>query len=371
MDTIDTEVIVVGGGVVGLSIAAQLAGFGLETILIEKNKVLGEEVSARNSGVIHAGFYYPQDSLKSQMCNVGNKAIYNYCKERNIYAKRTGKLLVSKDANAKKLFDYYIKNARSVGAASLRILGCKDISDLEPAVTADYGLLSPETGVLDVHGYIAELEKDFHACNGLISLKTKWLDSEKSGQFFASTLVSGDEEFQVKSRFIVFCTGLHSFSQSKAQLFKHVDLIKNVNFTKGHYFKLSGATPFNHLIYPLPTQFGLGIHATFDVDGSVRFGPDTALSKDIDYSFNIGVKDKLVSAIKEYWPDVLAGNLHEDYVGIRPKIQNSDEIFTDFSILDVGDHGVENCIFLQGIESPGLTCSIPIGRYVCSKLIGK
>ena len=354
---------------IGLLVANQLSNKGLEKILVEKNTVLGEEVSARNSGVIHAGFYYPAGSLKYQFCNIGNKALYSYCKQKGVNTKRTGKILVSKDKNANAIFQRYIKNSQFIGASSLTILDYNELNKLEPEIEADYGLYSPETGIVDVHGYLSALASDFEANNGLISLRTKLLDSKKVGEYFYSKLQSGQEKFNVKSKYIVFCTGLHSFNMTRTELFSEVKEVKNINFTKGHYFKLSGRTPFNHLIYPLPTKFGLGVHATFDLDGSVRFGPDTEFSSGIDYSFSPGVKDQFLSAIKDYWPDVLSENLHEDYVGVRPKIQKKNEQFADFSILTDQNHGIENCVFLQGIESPGLTCSIPIGKYVCSQLI--
>jgi L-2-hydroxyglutarate oxidase LhgO len=120
----------------------------------------------------------------------------------------------------------------------------------------------------------------------------------------------------------------------------------------------------------LPTKYGLGIHAGFDIDGSVRFGPDTFITSKVDYTFEPEIKKIFVKAIKDYWPSLNEDKLHEDYVGIRPKIQRPDEKFADFSILGPNDHQIDNCIFLQGIESPGLTCSLSIANYV-SRIIKK
>ena len=112
----------------------------------------------------------------------------------------------------------------------------------------------------------------------------------------------------------------------------------------------------------------MGIHAGFDIDGSIRFGPDTSWVSEINYQFDSSLKKIFVKAIREYWPELNPEKLHEDYVGIRPKIQTPKEIFTDFSILNKRNHGIENFIFLQGIESPGLTCSFPIANYVYDNL---
>jgi len=368
MYTIETEAVVVGAGVIGISIARTLAKNGIETILIDKNKYVGEEVSARNSGVIHAGFYYPQKSLKAKFCNKGNKLIYQYCIERGIYAKKTGKILVSSDEKAHGAFAKYQENAKAVGGDELISITKDRLKELEPNINVKYGLLSPESGVLDVHNYIKSLESDFLDSKGTVSLRTEFMDFKYKDNFFISICRTNDEKFNIKSRILIMATGLYSDQFAKSHMINNKDLVKKVNYSKGHYFKLSGKSPFKHLIYPLPTKYGLGIHAGFDIDGSVRFGPDTEWTNVIDYKFNSELKSKFIKAIREYWPELDPKKLNVDYVGIRPKIQKPSEKFADFSILDSKHHGLENFIFLQGIESPGLTSSLPIANYVYSKL---
>tara|TARA_B110000008_G_C16895072_1_gene534400 strand:+ start:63 stop:1175 length:1113 start_codon:yes stop_codon:yes gene_type:complete len=364
MELIETEAIVIGAGVVGVAIARELSKNNIETILIDKNNYIGEEVSARNSGVIHAGFYYPSKTLKAKFCNLGNKSIYNYCNDRSIYAKKTGKILVSSDKNSLSIFKNYKENAIKAGGQQLKLLSKSELTDLEPNVSCLYGLLSPETGVLDVHAYISSLENDFLKSGGVTSLNSELLSVSKNSNSFLSLLSNSDENFTIKSKIVIMATGLHSDNFFNKIPIDTKSLIKNINYSKGHYFKLSGKSPFNHLIYPLPTKFGLGIHAGFDIDGSIRFGPDTSRSSEISYKFDSGIKEKFVEAITEYWPGLNPEKLHEDYVGIRPKIQKNSESFADFSILSKEEHGLENFIFLQGIESPGLTCSLPIAKYV-------
>ena len=368
MESIETQAIVVGAGVVGISIARSLAKNNVETIIIDKNNFIGEEVSSRNSGVIHAGFYYPQNSLKAKFCNKGNKAIYEYCKKNNIYANKTGKVLVSSDSGAVEIFKKFKENATACGGDDLKLLSKKELLSIEPNVRADFAIFSPETGVLDVHEYMKSLEYDFLQYNGVISLRTEFINFIKKNNFYFSRCKSEDEYFEIKSRIIIIAAGLHS-----DKLINHIPLdkeylIKQINYSKGHYYKLSGKSPFKHLIYPLPSKYGLGIHAGFDVDGSVRFGPDTEWVSEINYEFNSELKNKFVKAIKEYWPELDSKKLNEDYVGIRPKIQKPSEKFADFSILNSRHHGLENFIFLQGIESPGLTSSLPIADYVYSML---
>ncbi len=368
MYTIETEAVIIGAGVIGTSIARTLSKNGVETILIDKNDFIGEEVSSRNSGVIHAGFYYPQKSLKAKFCNKGNKSIYQYCRERGIYAKKTGKILVSSDEKAKGAFNKYSENAKAVGGDELISINQERLKELEPNINAKFALLSPESGVLDVHNYIKSLESDFLDSKGTVSLRTEFIDFINKDNLFISLCKTNEEKFEIKSRILIMATGLYSDQFSKNNLINKKNIIRTVNYSKGHYFKLSGKSPFNHLIYPLPTKYGLGIHAGFDIDGSVRFGPDTEWTNEIDYKFNSALKDKFIKAIKDYWPDLDQEKLNEDYVGIRPKIQKPDESFADFSILTNKDHEIENFIFLQGIESPGLTCSLPVADYVYDQL---
>ena len=368
MQSIDTECLIVGGGVVGLAIAREFSKNNIQTILLDKNKYIGEEVSARNSGVIHAGFYYPQNSLKARFCNNGNKLIYEYCASNNVYTKKTGKILVSSDKSAPTIFKKYMENAISAGGEPLKLIFEKQIKELEPNITSTYGLISPESGVLDVHNYMKSLELDFLNDKGMLSLRTEFIDFSHNNFLFSSICRSEEEEFQIKSKILIMATGLYSDRFINNKFINDKNLIKKINFSKGHYFKLSGKSPFKHLIYPLPTDHGLGIHAGFDIDGSVRFGPDTSWVSEINYQFDSSLKEKFIEAIQEYWPNLNPDKLHEDYVGIRPKIQKPNESFSDFSILDRNHHGIDKLVFLQGIESPGLTCSLPIANYVYDKV---
>ena len=367
MDTVSTEVLVIGGGVTGLAVAREFSTLGHETVLIERNHRIAEEASARNSGVIHAGFYYPKNSLKSLLCHQGNQMIYNYCKSRKIFTKRTGKLLLGNSDEDLKKINQYIKNAEYYGGDPLVVRDRKMLQKLEPLVTANFAMHSPETGILDVHEFCISLANEFESMGGSLSLRTEFKSFEKIGSNYVSKLETEGNEFKIKSKIIIFALGLHSHNlmNNEGMIVKG---IKELNYTKGHYFKLKGPSPFNALIYPMPTFYGLGIHAGFDIDGSVRFGPDTEPTEDLDYNFSPGMKEKFVNAIKLYFPDIKPSDITEDYVGIRPKIQSPNESFADFSVLSSSNHGINNLVFLQGIESPGLTCSLAMAKYIYNDL---
>jgi len=162
-------------------------------------------------------------------------------------------------------------------------------------------------------------------------------------------------------------------------LFRYQEVVKNIEdfpedkiyknyYAKGHYFKYSGKAPFSNLIYPVSGQHSLGIHVGFDLAGGMRFGPDVEFVNEIDYSFNESLKSKFIESISQYWPEINSTKLHPDYTGIRPKITKPNETMKDFSIQTSADHGIKNLINLQGIESPGLTSSLAIGKFVTNLL---
>ena len=371
MNSVDCEFLVIGGGVIGLSIARKISSTSPKTILIEKNSFLGEESSSRNSGVIHAGFYYPLDSLKSKLCNLGNKLLYKYCKDRNIFCKNTKKLLVTKNSEDLELFDRYRRNAESVGGDELRILEKSEIKQIEPEIETNYALLSPESGIFDVHSYMNSLEKEILDNGGLVSINTELKSVEiKNNQFFCAVNTKG-EDFLLKAKKIIFCVGLQTEHIGQLFLDETVKGLKKHRYTKGHYFKLSGPSPFKHLIYPIPSKFGLGLHSGLDIDGSTRFGPDTFFVEDVNYKFERNLHEKFILSIAEYWPNIKNRNISEDYVGIRPKIQTENQLFADFEILSEELHGIENLLILQGIESPGLTCSLALSELIFNSFINK
>lgn len=370
MEKISTQILVIGAGVVGLAIARKLMLEGHETILVDKNSKIAEEVSARNSGVIHAGFYYPIGSIKSQLCNRGNQMIYEYCSEKDIFSNKTGKIVLGNNSDDLKKVNQYISNAEYYKGQPLSLISADEMRAIEPNILAEFGMLSRETGVLDVHHYAESLANDFEDFGGYLSVNTKFIDTKRKNKKFISTLETGEEKFLISSDFIIFSAGLNSDEIITTKNFNEdIAGIKKLNYTKGHYFKLRGKSPFNHLIYPMPTKLGLGIHAGFDIDGSVRFGPDTEVVDKVSYSFEPNMKQKFLSAIKRYYPAISIDDLEEDYVGIRPKIQASNELFADFSILSKNDHNIDKLIFLQGIESPGLTCSLSLAEYISNNFI--
>ena len=250
---------------------------------------------------------------------------------------------------------------------TLRSLSREKILDAQPGLVVAGGIYSPNTGIIDVPELITALEGDIQHHEGVISFKTSFVSAKKLKNSFE---ISCKDKglFSIEAKTLINSSGLNSFEVSKKIFALDQKYNSPIYFAKGHYFKYSGANPFSSLIYPLADEFSLGIHVGFDISGQLRFGPDLTWVDALDYSFDESLKEKFINSILSYWPAMDPAKLHPDYVGIRPKIQKPSDAMKDFSILGPSDHGVDGLINLQGIESPGVTSSLAIGKYVSSFL---
>ncbi len=361
-----TEVVVVGGGVIGLSIARELSKSGKETIVLEKNERAGDVTSSRNSGVIHAGIYYPRNFLKTKLCIEGNALIYEYARDKKINHKRYGKYIIATNKRELSNLEKILTQGKKNNVDLVKVEKEK-VLEANPGLKFHEALYSPNSGVIDVPEYVTALEGDIQHHGGLISLRTSFIGAKKRNNKFIINCKS-DDHFAIESKYLINCSGLsNEITLKNIENFPTDKIYKNY-YAKGHYFKYSGKAPFSNLIYPVSGKHSLGIHVGFDLAGSMRFGPDVEFVDKIDYSFNESLKDKFINSIKQYWPEVNVEKLHPDYTGIRPKITKPDESMRDFSIEASKEHGVKNLINLQGIESPGLTSSLAIGKFVKSLL---
>jgi L-2-hydroxyglutarate oxidase LhgO len=357
-----TDVIVIGGGVIGLCIARELSSSGKETIVLEKNERAGDVTSSRNSGVIHAGIYYPENFLKTKLCVEGNKLIYEYAKEKRINHKKYGKYIIATNKKELSNLETILIQGKK-NNVELNKVDNEKVLENNPGLIFHEALYSPDSGVIDVPEYVTALEGDIQHYGGLISLKTSFFKAKKQQERFIVNCKT-DDEFSIDSEFLINCSGLNNeLTLKNIENFPKNKIYQNY-YAKGHYFKYSGKSPFSNLIYPVSGQHSLGIHVGFDLAGGTRFGPDVEFVNEIDYSFNESLKNKFIDSISQYWPAINPDKLHPDYTGIRPKITKPNETMRDFSIQTFEDHGIKNFINLQGIESPGLTSSLAIGKFV-------
>lgn len=361
------DCVVIGGGVIGIAIARALALKGREVILIEAERVFGTGTSSRSSEVIHAGIYYPQGSLKARLCVEGKEQLYAYCVARGIPHIRCGKLIVAAHSDQEEVLDAICERAAANGVSDLRRLTCVEARALEPELQVSSALLSPSSGIIDSHALMAAMLGEAEANGALIAYGNRVQAVQARSEGFLVTLQGTSEPVLLASQ-LVNAAGL-----SAPQLARSFDgfpqeKVPTAHFAKGNYFALRGKAPFSRLVYPVPEPGGLGIHATTDLGGRVRFGPDVQWCDNLSYAVEEGRSNHFYTSIRRYWPGLRDGALIPDYCGIRPKLSGPGEADADFMISAAEHHGVEGLVHLFGIESPGLTASMAIGRYVAELL---
>ena len=356
------DVTIIGAGVVGLSIAKFCSEQGYSVVVLEQESRAGEGISSRNSGVLHAGIYYPENSLKTKFCTSGNELLYEYANLKRINHKKIGKYIIASHKNEiEKLHKIYNQGIKNMVEVSL--LSNRKMKEIYPDLKIEEAIFSPNTGIIDVPELISALEGDIQHNGGLISFKTNFIAAEKIEQGF-KIICNDGSSYEIDTRYLVNASGLYSDTISQkidALSERHFSSIK---YAKGHYFKYNGNHPFTTLVYPLANEFSSGLHVGFDLSDQIRFGPDIAWVDQIDFSFDESLKGKFIESIKQYWPQIDSTKLHPDYVGIRPKLQSFNETMKDFSIKSFNDHGVDGLINIQGVESPGVTSCLSIGKHV-------
>jgi L-2-hydroxyglutarate oxidase LhgO len=366
MDNI--EVVIVGAGVIGLAIAAKISQQSTSVLVIDKSISFGEETSSRNSEVIHAGIYYPQDSLKAKLCVQGKAMLYQYCKERHIPVNKIGKLLVAHGKKEEDFLRETLIKARRNGVNDLTWLNQQDLKKLEPELLATAALLSPSTGIIDSHAYMQSLLTQAEQHNAMFVAQTKMLKACPTQNGFDVLLDSQGEHLSISCKYLINCAGLHSEKVARTIKGLSRSHIPTLHWCRGHYFSFQGKSPFKQLVYPIPRDNGLGIHASLDMGGQLKFGPDTQYIDELSYEFPANLKEKFLSQISQYFPNIDSSKLHPAYAGIRSKLQGKDDSFKDFIIQNDEVHQIKGLVNLFGIDSPGLTSSLAIADYVADKL---
>jgi len=356
MDTVD--VVVIGAGVVGLAVARAFALRGRETLILEAREQFGMETSSRNSEVIHAGIYYPAGSLKAQFCVAGRDQLYAFCESNGVGYRRCGKLIVATSAEQALELER-IRMAAAANGVSLSLLTDTEVLKLEPQLSCVAALLSPLTGIVDSHEYMQALLGHAQAHGASLVCESRVTVLEPRAD--AILVGVNGEAPALLARTVVNCAGLHA--PSVARLIDGL-VAPTVHFAKGNYFSLTGRSPFQHLVYPVPEQGGLGVHFTLDLAGRARFGPDVQWVYEANYDVDPRRGERFYAAIRDYWPGLPDGALTPAYAGIRPRITGPGEPLADFRIEGPQVHGVAGLINLFGIESPGLTSSLAIADYV-------
>ncbi|MDO8720627.1 MAG: NAD(P)/FAD-dependent oxidoreductase [Syntrophales bacterium] len=367
MDAFDVAVI--GAGVVGLAIAEEVSATFRHVLLLEKNAAYGQETSSRNSEVIHAGIYYPAGFLKSTLCVQGNRLLYETCKKRNIQHKRIGKLIVAASDDEGEALEKIKERAEENGVADLTFLGKRQIQTLEPEVRAKAALFSPSSGIIDTHGLMRSLCLGAENNGTIAAFHSEVTAVQFDGNLYDVEINKG--EYRFRTKVLINSAGLYA---DRIAALSGIDIDRSdcrLKYCKGNYFSLSPSPRLRHLIYPVPPKDNesLGIHATVDLGGRVRFGPDSQYVNDLEYSVDESGKVFFYQSLRKYLPGIMLESLQPEMSGIRPKLQGPGDPYRDFVIKDEKELGFPGLINLIGIESPGLTACIAIARHVSSLVL--
>ena len=360
------QTVVIGAGVVGLAIARELARSGREVLVLESGSRFGEGISSRNSEVIHAGIYYPANSLKAAFCVRGRELLYDYCDSRKVGHRKCGKWIVATDEGQVARLDS-IRRQAETNEVQLQQVESDEISAHCPEVRAAGGLWSSQTGIVDTHGLMLSLLGELEDAGGQLVLNSRVVGAESVSDGHRLT-VEGGASVTLTADEVVNAAGLGATGLARNWLGLSDSAKPEQWLARGVYFSYSGKHPFNHLIYPLPEPGGLGVHLTLDLAGQARFGPDVEWIDTEDYSVDPQRLRAFAEGIRQWWPSLDVNRLQPAYAGIRPKLVGPDGGFADFRIDGPEVHGLAGVVHLYGIESPGLTSCLAIAEYVKSQL---
>ena len=365
------DCVVIGAGVVGLAVAREMALQGRETILLEREGSFGTISSARNSEVIHAGIYYPKDSLKAKLCVEGNRLLYEYCRTHQVGTQAYGKLIVADETQINDLQAILYK-AQNNGVPEIKMISGEEAKQLEPKLKCSAAILSASTGIVDSHAYMLSLLGGFEDAGGMIAYHSPLMSANPIGHSAEGGFelsIGGPDGMQLQTKLLINCAGMSAPAIAQKIEGLNKDQIPQAYFAKGNYFSLSGKSPFTHLIYPIPEPGGLGVHLTLDMGGQAKFGPDVEWldiqnEGHVDYTVDPKRGESFYEAVRRYWPELKDNSLQPDYSGVRAKIVPPNSPAGDFCFNTPQDHGLQGLYNLYGFESPGLTSSIAIARYL-------
>jgi L-2-hydroxyglutarate oxidase LhgO len=366
------DCVVIGAGVIGLAVAREMALQGRETILLERESSFGTISSARNSEVIHAGIYYPKDSLKAKLCVEGNRLLYDYCRSHQVATAPYGKLIVATDASQIDDLQAIMYKATNNGVPEIKMISGEEAKQLESQLNCVAAILSSSTGIVDSHGYMLSLLGGFEDAGGMVAYQSPLISAKPIGEGAKDGFeleIGGADGMRIRTKLLINCAGMNAPAVAQRIESLPKNQIPKAYFAKGNYFSLAGKSPFTHLIYPIPEPGGLGVHLTLDMGGQAKFGPDVEWldikeEEQIDYKVDPKRGDGFYEAVRRYWPGLKDQSLQPDYSGVRAKITPPNAPAGDFCFNTPKDHGLEGLFNLYGFESPGLTSSLAIAKHL-------
>lgn len=387
------DVVVVGGGIVGLATAMALTEGGRSVVVLEKESRLAAHQTGHNSGVIHSGLYYAPGSLKARTCTAGRDALYEFCERHDIAHERCGKVVVATEADEVPRLDELERRGRANGLDGMRRLGPREIEELEPATRGVDGLWVPQTGIVDYRAVCRAFARQVQAGNGEVRTGTAVTGVLRRGGEQVVTTSSGE----VICRLLVGCAGL--WSDRLARLCGLDPGVRIVPF-RGEYHELVEERRHlvRNLIYPVPDpRFPfLGVHFTRRIDGAIEAGPNAVLAlRRAGYSWGQVHLGELAETLTypgflrlalRYWrtgagevyrslsrrafahalrrlvPELEAADLRPGGAGVRAQaLDRRGRLLDDFHLVEGAGQ-----VHVLNAPSPAATASIAIGRQIAA-----
>ncbi len=359
------DVIVVGAGVVGLSVARALASEGRRVLVLERADVPGRGGSSRSSGVVHAGLHHPPEWLKSRLARRGRGMLQAFCARHGVPMARTGKWIVAVDPSERAALEALAARASTLHLTT-RWLEADAIIEEEPALRAHAALEIAETGVVRSAELVRALQNELEAMAGQVFLGGE-VERIEQGAPIGVHLATGAV---LTAHHVIVAAGLHTDGLLSRSGIDTDALGLTQHMCKGEWMALDGAhrKRVSRHVYPLPNADGLGIHLTRDLDGYLHAGPDTEWIEREDYTLSPHKIAAFGEALRRFYPSVRDHELHPMTAGIRPKLSGPGEPPRDFCVWSGGAHGWPQLTALLGIESPGLTACLALGDHVAASL---
>jgi L-2-hydroxyglutarate oxidase LhgO len=361
------QVLVIGAGVIGLAVARNAALAGHDVTIAEATGGIANGVSSRNSEVIHAGLYYPTGTLRALHCVRGRRMLYEFCASHGVAHRQCGKLVVATNEAELAKVETIHAQAQKNGVEGTEMIGGNAARAMEAELYCIGALWSPETGIIDSHGYMLALWGEFEDRGGMIAFQTPVERMSYKAPHW-QVQFGGSDPGTVQFDAVVNAAGLGAQALARRIEAYPAERVPRLVLGKGNYFGFAGRPVFSRLIYPTPIDGGLGVHVTLDLAGRMRFGPDVEWISEENYTVDPRRADSFYARIRTYWPGLPENSLVPDYCGIRPKLTGPGERQADFMIAGPRSHGLARLVNLFGIESPGLTSSLSIAEMVVKEL---
>ncbi len=370
----ETEVTIIGGGVIGLGIAARLAPRVKSLVLFERHDAWGQEISSRNSEVLHSGIYYAPDSLKAAFCAKGQRMLYELAAEAGIPHRRCGKIIIaSSESEETDLLRLKACGERN-GAEGLRLLTGAEVVAREPSVKAVAGLLAPDSGIINAHALMDALAARAQDAGADLIRGAEVTGLEKVPSGWKIFYRDADGKDTLTSRVVINSAGLGAQAvMTMAGIDPEAAGLK-LHLAKGEYFTVPSKyrNRLNSMVYPVPHKnlTGLGVHTVPDLSGGFKLGPNAFYVDSIDYTVDESHAAEFYESARKYLPFLQPDDLVPAMSGIRPKLSAENEPARDFYIRHEAERGAAGFFNLAGMESPGLTSCCSIGDYI-SELVSE